>query len=286
VNRPKKSNSAGKAGVVASCACLASMTFGASSANAGESPDQLNDPFHVSIGTYVVSSEPSIQLNGETTTGDNVNFDEVLGGGDASRVRLDADWRFGDSTRHKLRLVGFSMSRDNKKTIDEQIDWGDVTYPVNAELKAEFKFSVIELAYEYAFLRRDNYELGGSIGLHYAGIDASLKAERTATGEVINRSNDASVDLPLPVIGLRGLWKLPYNFYVDAQGQYFALAIDEYDGNVQDYRLMLTWQPKSWLGLGIGYNSFKVDVDVEKDKFNGSLAWKYDGPMIFYSASF
>ena len=145
---------------------------------------------------------------------------------------------------------------------------------------------MIELAYEYAFLRRDNYELGGSIGLHYAGIDASLKAERTATGEVINRSNDASVDLPLPVIGLRGLWKLPYNFYVDAQGQYFALAIDEYDGNVQDYRLMLTWQPKSWLGLGIGYNSFKVDVDVEKDKFNGSLAWKYDGPMIFYSASF
>lgn len=272
--------------MVASCACLASMTFGASPANAGESPDQLNDPFHVSIGTYVVSSEPSIQLNGETTTGDNVNFDEVLGGGDASRVRLDADWRFGDSKRHKLRLVGFSMSRDNKKTIDEQIDWGDVTYPVNAELKAEFKFSVIELAYEYAFLRRDNYELGGSIGLHYAGIDASLKAERTATGEVINRSNDASVDLPLPVIGLRGLWKLPYNFYVDAQGQYFALAIDEYDGNVQDYRLMLTWQPKSWLGLGIGYNSFKVDVDVEKDKFNGSLAWKYDGPMIFYSASF
>ncbi len=68
--------------------------------------------------------------------------------------------------------------------------------------------------------------------------------------------------------------------------QYFALAIDEYDGNVQDYRLMLTWQPKSWLGLGVGYNMFKVDLDVEKDKFNGSLAWKYDGPMVFYSASF
>ena len=183
MNRPEKSSSAGKAGVVASCACLASMTFGASSANAGEAPDLLNDPFHVSIGTFVVSSEPSIQLNGETTTGDNVNFDEVLGGGDASRVRLDADWRFGDSQRHKLRLIAFSMSRDNTKTIDEQIDWGDVTYPVNAELKAEFKFSVVELAYEYAFLRRDNYELGGSIGLHYAGIDASLKAERTATGE-------------------------------------------------------------------------------------------------------
>ena len=267
-------------------ACLSGMAFGPLAASAGEAPNLLTNPFHIAIGTFAISSEPTIELNGETTSGDNVNFDEVLGGGDASRVRLDADWRFGDSQRHKMRLIAFSMSRDNKKMIDEQIDWGDVTYPVDAELKAEFKFSVVELAYEYAFLRRDNYELGGSIGLHYAGIDASLKAERTATGEVINRSNDASVDVPLPVVGLRGLWKLPHNFYVDAQAQYFALAIDEYDGNVQDYRLMLTWQPKSWLGVGIGYNMFKVDLDVEKDKFNGSLAWKYDGPMVFYSASF
>ena len=262
------------------------MAFGPLVASADDAPNLLTDPFRVAIGTFSISSEPTIELNGETSSGDNVNFDEVLGGGDASRVRLDADWRFGDSHRHKMRLIAFSMSRDNKKVIDEQIDWGDVTYPVDAELKAEFKFNVVELAYEYAFLRSDNYELGGSIGLHYAGIDASLKAERTATGEVINRSNDASVDVPLPVIGLRGLWKLPHNFYVDAQGQYFALAIDEYDGNVQDYRLMLTWQPKAWLGLGVGYNMFKVDLDVEKDKFNGSLAWKYDGPMVFYSASF
>ncbi len=267
-------------------ACLSGMAFWPLAASAAEAPNLLTNQFHIVIGTFSISSEPTIELNGETTSGDKVNFDEVLGGGDASRVRLDADWRFGDSQRHKMRLIAFSMSRDNKKVIDEQIEWGDVTYPVDAELKAEFKFSVVELAYEYAFLRREDYELGGSIGLHYAGIDASLKAERTATGEVINRSNDASVDVPLPVVGLRGLWKLPHNFYVDAQAQYFALAIDEYDGNVQDYRLMLTWQPKSWLGVGVGYNMFKVDLDVEKDKFNGSLAWKYDGPMVFYSASF
>ncbi len=131
------------------------MAFGPLAANAAEAPDLLTNQFHIVIGTFAISSEPTIQLNGETTTGDKVNFDEVLGGGDASRVRLDADWRFGDSQRHKLRLIAFSMSRDNKKMIDEQIDWGDVTYPVDAELKAEFKFSVVELAYEYAFLRRE-----------------------------------------------------------------------------------------------------------------------------------
>ena len=272
---------------VVGCACLAAVTLGATSAvRADEAPNMLTDPFHIALGTFLVNSEPSIQLNGETNRGDDVNFDEVLGGGDASRFRLDADWRFGDSKRHKVRALAFAMNRDRTQTIDEEINWGDVTYPINAKLDAKFEFSVIELAYEYAFWKRDNYEVNGSIGLHYTSLEASLKAKSTSTGQTLNLSNEASVDAPLPVLGLRGIWKLPHNFFIDAQGQFFALSIDEYDGSIQDYRVMLTWQPKPWAGIGIGYNSFKIDVDVDADKFNGSLDWKYDGPMIFYSASF
>ena len=252
----------------------------ASAARADDAPNLLEDPFHVALGTYIVSTEPTVQLNGETTRGDKVDFDSVLGGGDETRVRLDADWRFGDSQRQKLRALAFAVSRDRTKTIDEEIEWGGDTYPINADVKAEFKFSIIELAYEYAFLRRDTYEVAGSFGLHYTSMEASLRANE------FDISNEASVDVPLPVFGLRGLWKLPHNFYVDAQGQFFALSIEEYDGNVQDYRLMLTWQPKAWAGIGIGYNSFKVDIDVDRDKFNGSLDWTYQGPMIYYSASF
>jgi len=275
-----------KATTVASWTCLVATAFAATTAQADEAPNLLTDPFHVAVGTFVISTEPTVQLNGETVRGDRVDFDSVLGGGDASRVRLDADWRFGDTQRHKLRLIGFQMQRERTTTIDEEIEWGGDVYPVNARVAAEFKFSVIELAYEYAFLRTDTYEVGGSVGLHYTTFDASLNAKNTSTGEELDISNEASVNAPLPVIGARGLWKLPHNFYVDAQAQFFALSIDEYDGSVQDYRLMLTWQPKTWAGIGIGYNSFNVNVDVEKDRFNGSLDWTYKGPMIFYSASF
>jgi hypothetical protein len=268
-------------------AILAIATMAASTpVQADEAPNLLTDPFHVAVGTFIISSEPTVQLNGETLRGDRVDFDSVLGGGDATRVRLDADWRFGDSQRHKVRAIAFAMSRSRKKTIEEEIEWGGDTYPINANLEAEFKFSVVELAYEYAFLRRDTYEVGGSVGLHFTSLEASLTAKNTSTGQTLDISNEASVDAPLPVIGLRGLWKLPADFYVDAQAQFFALSIDEYDGSLQDYRLMLTWQPKPWLGVGIGYNSFKVDVDVEKDRFDGSLDWTYNGPMIYYSASF
>jgi hypothetical protein len=253
---------------------------------ADDDVDLLTDPFRVAIGTYIVESEPIVRLDGETSRGDLVNFDEVIGGGDATRVRLDADWRFGDTDRHKIRAVAFSVSRKRQKTIDDEIQWGDETFPINANLESKVSFSVIELAYEYAFLKRDTYEINATAGLHYTTFEASLKASSTSTGETLDLSDEADVKAPLPVFGLRGIWKLPADFYIDAQAQYFALSIDEYDGNVQDYRVMLTWQPKPWLGLGVGYNGFKIDVDVERDAFNGSLEWKYKGPMIFYSASF
>ena len=73
---------------------------------------------------------------------------------------------------------------------------------------------------------------------------------------------------PLPVIGLRGLWALPRDFWLDLSAQYFALEIDEYDGSMVNLRAIVLWQPKQpWLGIGLGYDRFAVDLNVAKDRF-------------------
>ncbi len=267
---------------------VASLLLGSPAALAEDAPNLLTDSFQVALGTFILTTEPTIQLKGDTSNGDKVDFDEALGGGDSQRIRLDSFWRFGDSGRHKVKAIAFDMSNDHSKTWDRDIEWGGDIYPVGAQVDAEFSFTVIEVAYEYAFLKRDNYELDGSIGLHYTDLSASLKAKAetsqgTLTGDI---SNNASVAAPLPVIGLRGIWDLSHNFWLDATAQFFALSIDEYDGNLQDYRVLVTWQPRKWLGVGLGYNHFTLDVDVDKSRFNGSLDWTYSGPMIFYSATF
>jgi hypothetical protein len=264
------------------------LLLGAPAAVADEAPSLLADSFQLALGTFIITSEPTVQLEGDVSSGDYVDFDEALGGGDSQRIRFDSHWRFGDSRRHKLKLIAFDMSRENSRTFDEEIEWGGDIYPVDARIDAEFSFTVIEAAYEYAFVKRDRYELDGSIGLHYTSLDSSLKAKAEFSGGTLEEdiSNSASADLPLPAFGLRGIWDLTHNFWLDATAQYFALSIDEFDGSLQDYRVMVTWQPKKWLGVGLGYNHFKVDVDVDKSDFEGSLDWTYSGPMIFYSASF
>lgn len=71
----------------------------------------------------------------------------------------------------------------------------------------------------------------------------------------------------------------------DTYAQFFAVSIDESDGNLQDYRVVLNWQPKKWLGLGLGRNPFAINVDLASDDFNGKLGWACEGPMIFCSGS-
>ena len=286
---PKKSTSRSYVpGTRMLCASAASLLLGSPVAFADDAPNLLTDSFQVAVGTFIITSEPEVALNGDTSSGDKVDFDEALGGGDSTRIRLDSFWRFGDSGRHKVKAIAFDMNRDNSRTFDRDIEWGGDTYPTNAKIDAEFDFTVIEVAYEYAFIKREKYELDASIGLHYTDLSASLaaKAESSAGQLEGDISNEASVAAPLPVIGLRGIWDLSNDFWLDVTAQYFALSIDDIDGSLQDYRVLVTWQPRKWLGVGLGYNRFTLDVDVDKDDFNGSLDWTYSGPMIFYSASF
>jgi hypothetical protein len=195
-------------------------------------------------------------------------------------------WRFAE--RHKLRALWFSTSRSNSRTTDQEIDWGDETIPVGAKVKGDVNWDIYELAYEYSFLRRDTYELSASIGSYYATVDTSLSAKITNPGGTTERKvgGDASVDLPLPVLGLRGLWVFPYDLSLDVSGQWFALSVNEYSGNLQDYRATLTWQPKPWLGIGLGYDWFQAHGDVDSSDFKGNLDWTFQGPMLYYSASF
>ncbi len=250
-------------------------------------PDLLKNPFYVSLGTFIVNTDTKVQLDGETTTGTDVNLEQTFGDDTANRFRIDAYWRYAE--RHKVRAFGFRTRVKRSATISEQIDWGDVTFPVGADVALDRKFSIYELAYEYAFLRKEKIELSASAGLHWTTLSVNLAAnldDPNNPGETFRASDTGRLDVPLPVFGFRGLYTPGHNFWIDATAQIFSLTVNEYSGHVTDLRLAGTWQPKKWLGIGVGYNEFNLNVDVDKDTFHGSAKWTYKGPQVFLSGSF
>ena len=128
-----------------------------------DSPGVLEDTFHISLGTFIVNTDTTLRLDGEAgEQGREIDWEKNFGEGDVNRFRLDGYWRFAD--RHKVRALVFSSSRNGSRTFEEDISWGGETFPASATIDGETKFSIYELAYEYAFMRRENYELAASIG--------------------------------------------------------------------------------------------------------------------------
>ncbi|MEY2854407.1 MAG: hypothetical protein RL030_1539 [Pseudomonadota bacterium] len=264
----------------------ADESAGSIKVNASRNSPLLDDPFSVSLGTFLLTTKTKISIDGTGgNSGTVIDTKKDLGFKDADRFRLDATWRFAPN--HKVRAMYFSISQSNTQMLDRDITVGDTVYPVNVEVTAKNSTSVYELAYEYSFLRRDNYEITASAGLHAIDFGFSLSGVGTVNGQTGQaRTETAGVTAPLPVFGLRGLWEIAPKWYVDAQAQYFALKIDNIDGRITDLRAGVTYMPGRHWGVGAGYNRFVTTVGVNKNAFDGQLKWNYSGAQVFVTASF
>lgn len=255
---------------------------------AAEDTKLTQQPFQVSLGSFTNESDITIRADGELDNeeGTKFNWGDTVGDVDGTSIRLDSYWRIND--RHHLRLMYTENSNRRHRTLDRDIEWQGETIPVDAEVESEFGFTVIELAYEYDFSKREDRELVLSAGLHYTSFDAELRGtwNTPGGGGTTSGGSKASVGVPLPVIGARGMWNLGGNWWLDAQAQFFAIAIDNVDGSIINYRAAFIWQPKQWLGFGVGYDSFGIDVDVDREQMRGSLDWTYSGPQAFFNFAF
>ena len=259
-----------------------------SAAAAEDAYDPLSGRGYLAVGSFTNSTRLDIRLDGagQGAVGTEIDWDQRFGLDNSRRFRLDGVWRF--KPRHHLRVLYTDYSQRERGTLQSDVQWGDELIPVNAEVTAGLGFEVIEAAYEYALVSTPRAEVAASIGLHYTTLEARLEAVVTAAGAGASRTigGPRSVAAPLPVVGLRGMWRLGEKVWLDAQAQSFSLAIDGIKGSLYNYRAAVIWQPLRRVGVGVGYDAFGVDVDLRKDDFRGKVDWVYRGPQAFVTVAF
>jgi hypothetical protein len=254
--------------------------------SAEEEGSLLTNRFTASLGTFLMSTDTTLALNGSSgAIGSEINLEKDLGIRGSDRIRVDLNWRMTD--KQHLRALYFDFGSDATRRIEEDLVIGDTTYPVNAELTTGISVKVYELVYEYAFLQRDDWELLGSFGAHVLDVGFFARGQGTVGGQSSTlRTEAGSTAAPLPVLGLRYLWQFAPAWYLEAQGQYFQAKIDVYDGNLYDLRAGVTWMFSRHFGVGAGYSRFGVNLDVNKERFRGSLDWNYSGAQIYVTGTF
>jgi hypothetical protein len=248
----------------------------------------MDSKFNLALGGFFLSTDINVRLNGDETgqPGDDIDYDDTFGMGDFDRFRLDAMWRI--KGKHSIRGTYFTNNRSATNELSRDVNFGDETYPVGVVTTARSDLEVLQISYDYVFRRRDTYELAAGIGVHM--IDASLGVDATVAGAGGSASREltesGSTDAPLPVLGLRGTWMLPHNFYATALAQYFYVDYGDYTGSLSDLKASIIWQATEHLGIGLGYNDFRFKFRLDKDRFDGKLRWNYGGAMAFVTVMY
>jgi hypothetical protein len=263
--------------------CLALPVPGEAAGDRGP----LEQDFQMSLGGFFMNFDTDVRLDGETTgNGTDINWEDEFDFEDQDRLRIDGFWRFAE--KHKVRFMYFENNRSNNKVLSRDIEFGDTIFPVNLQVDSRLDTRIVELAYEYAFMRRENWELSGSIGIHNVQIKAGLRGDLSTPGGsgTVATEEVADGDGPLPVLGVHYLWHMGHDFYFEGLAQFFFAEIDNYDGSLEDYKIGVTWFPWRNVGVGVAYNQFVTRLDVEKDAFTGRFKLQYGGPMAFITVGF
>ena len=110
-----------------------------------------------------------------------------------------------------LALGMASAARAQSATPTQALIEDTFVFNLGATVDSKLKYRVYELAYEYAFLHEPSYEVAASLGVHYTDLSLQLSGVASftdANGSTTTSfsSKQSSVPVPLPVIGVRGLW--------------------------------------------------------------------------------
>ena len=74
---------------------------------------------------------------------------------------------------------------------------------------------------------------------------------------------------------------LRQNLHFTTRGQFFTLEFEEYDGTLIDFRASLEYMLFENFGLGVGYNIFNFNVEVDGSKLLGDVDYKFQGVNVF-----
>src|SRR5262245_61383874 len=190
-------------------AVAVSVVLGVANAAEGASTDRnpLESKFIIDAGYFFMSTDMRVRVDGDAgQVGSDIDYDDTFGIGDFDRFRADGSWRI--APRHLLHAMYFQNNRQATRTAERTVTFRGETFPVGATVEAHSDLTVAQLSYEYAFLRRETYELAAGIGIHYVDVNLTLDATVAAQGNQASRRVDAgaSTNAPLPVLGARGLW--------------------------------------------------------------------------------
>lgn len=247
-------------------------------AEEGWGPGQ--DKWKFQLGAYFPSISTDLRIDG-IDLGEDLDLEDRLGFDDSDTIwRLDGYWRF--FKKHRLGFGYYGFNRDASVTLDEEIEIGDEIYPIGARVDSELNLGFYTIDYMYSFFQGEKWEISGGLGVYWVDLEFSA-AGKLQVGEEVAEEFFESSDFngPLPYIGLSFEYYITPKWLAIVKGGYFQLTVGDIDGRLANLGAKLEYQFTRMFGLGLGYDAFKIDAEVDDGELKTDLVYKYQGVQLY-----
>ena len=238
----------------------------------------------VRISLGVLSSKASTNARIDATNGNlgtpfNAEGDLAL---DSSKIgpKFQAMIRVGE--RHRLRFDYFTLDRQAFKVLERPITFRNQDLLIGDPVDSQLSVRTLGITYGYSFIRRDSFELAGTLGVNL--LDFSARARVQQPNRRIDQREDQAG--PFPTLGLDMTWSISRRFYLDGRVQYLTLRIDQLDGSLGLYELSAVYRWRANVALGLGYHKERAKLSSTKTTESGFFDLDTKGPELFVRVAF
>lgn len=258
------------------------MVFAALPAVADDEPHPfISDKFSVQLGAFLPSKNLQLAVEG-TAAGANEEFDWEAATGfsdDDELLMLEAKWRFGE--KWSFRGQYYEVDKTGKAVLEEDVNWGGNIIAAGSSVTAGTNFSLTRAFFGRSFDNRANVDTGIGLGLHWLEIGAFIEPDINTLGDL----STAKVSGPLPNVGAWYYYSPSSKWFLGGRLDWLDANIDKYDGGILNVSAGVNYQLFAHVGIGVKYQRFRLKVNIDDDKWDGSVKITYSGPFIYLSGN-
>ncbi|MBO9557556.1 MAG: outer membrane beta-barrel protein [Caulobacter sp.] len=273
-----------KTGLLMSGAAICAAFFAlASSAHA----QAVEDKYWLQVQAFWPTINTSVEVNSASgARGTKIDLESDLDLADRKSLpAIFGGARFGD----RWTVVGeyYALNRHGSASANRDITFDDVTFPSGVTIDSEFKTDVYRVAVGYSFIKNDKADVGVVAGLHVTQFTVGLEGQGHVGSAAIQsetRKRDALA--PLPTVGLYGVYQAAPKISLGGRVDYLSLKVSDYDGRLVNAQASVAYRAWKNVGVGVMYRYVDYKLGIEKDRWNGEVAYTFKGPALFLQAAF
>lgn len=233
----------------------------AAPAEAQREYEPLFDKFNFKLEGSWVALTTEIRLDSELLgKGTTLSFEDDLDLDSGKTIpTLAFEWQI--AKRHKLGVRWQDITRDSSSQALTEIQWGDETIPIDADITLGFDIAQAYIDYAYYPWVKDRWAAGFGLGLRWMDIQATLSYRGETEDDDIEGSSDVAGSAPLPYLYFeyRRLFSDNWRFITGLGWLY--ISIEDISGGQWIGKVGIEYLAGKRWAFGAAINLATIDVD-------------------------